>query len=139
MHRYDGAMTRHDPPSTLSARDRYVLRNLLYLDHVLCGYLRVSAASCGKRGSLLARVPLLHARRYPAQLLHAYPGGDRRSAEISDLFTFEFKGEGYALHTADLRATGRRTSTANLRQLELCGVRSRLSVCLASFFYLLYR
>jgi hypothetical protein len=32
----------------------------------------------------------------PAQLLHAYPGGDRRSAEISDLFTFEFKGEGVA-------------------------------------------
>jgi hypothetical protein len=35
-------------------------------------------------------------------------GGDRREAEISDLFAFEFKGDGgpYMLHTADIYHAG---------------------------------
>jgi hypothetical protein len=134
MHRYDGAMTRHDPPSTLSARDRYVPRNLLYLDHVLCGCL-LRAVAKGAASSLECHFcTLVDILLSYYMLILAATGAVPRSQTSLPLSL-----RARALHTADLRATGSRTSTANLRQLELCGVRSRLSVCLASFFYLLYR
>jgi hypothetical protein len=52
-------------------------------------------------------------------------GGDRRSAEISHLFTFEFKGE--APYAYLPREPASRISMAVWRPLKPCGTRSHLS------------
>ena len=69
-------------------------------------------------------------------------GGDRRSAEISDLFTFEFKGEG-PTHCIPLIFTTRASKQNQHGRLETIGAlgNKKPLICMLSglAFYLLYR
>ena len=69
-------------------------------------------------------------------------GGDRRAAEISDLFTFEFKGEGPTRCMPLIFTTqaGKQNQHSRLKTIRALQNRNPL-ICMLSglAFYLLYR
>ena len=69
-------------------------------------------------------------------------GGDRRAAEISDLFTFEFKGEGLTRYMPLIFTTraGKQNQHGRLETIGALRNRKLLTCVLSGLaFYLLYR